>query len=212
VRKIGQSSPLAGESNTITVTIQTNWNLAATDSSVVTISGLTNAPDTSSLALTSVGNSGADLFSDGATQGKGALSSGTLRLTVHTGKTVQAGTQYAFSFTITNLPSAQNSLLVSIAASGTAQFSLAAMIYFPTLTPTIVFTNPNEFEVRFTPDATYTGYNLWMRDDNFFDFDDMVLGREVTLTTGAYPESLTQTYSCLSVSDSGYALFVSCLV
>ena len=39
VRKIGQSSPLAGESNTITVTIQTNWYLAATDSSVVTGDG-----------------------------------------------------------------------------------------------------------------------------------------------------------------------------
>ena len=127
MRKIGQSSPLAGESNTITVTIQTNWYLAATDSSVVTISGLTNAPDTPSLALTSVGNSGADLFSDGATQGKGALSSGTLRLTVHTGETVQAGTQYAFSFTITNPSSAQDAGTVSIAASGTAPFASAAM-------------------------------------------------------------------------------------
>ena len=46
VREIGQSNPLAGGSNTITVTIQSNVNLAqATDSSVVTISGLTNAPD-----------------------------------------------------------------------------------------------------------------------------------------------------------------------
>ena len=32
----------------------------------------------------SVESSGADLFSDGTTQGKGALSSGTLTLTVHT--------------------------------------------------------------------------------------------------------------------------------
>ena len=91
VRKIGQSNPLAAGSNTITVTIQSNVNLAqATDSSVVTISGLTNAPDAASLALTSVESSGADLFSDGATQGKGALSSGTLTLTVHTGQTVAA--------------------------------------------------------------------------------------------------------------------------
>ncbi len=86
----------------------------------------------------------------------------------------------------------QSSALAGESASGTALFSSAAMIYFPT--PTIAFTNPNEFEVRFTPDATYTGYKLRMRDESFFDFNDMVLGREVTLTTSAYPESLTQTY------------------
>jgi len=123
VRKIGQSNPLAAGSNTITVTIQSNVNLAqATDSSVVTISGLTNAPDAASLGLTSVESSGADLFSDGTTQGKGALISGTLTLTVHTGQTVVAGTQYAFSFTITNPSSAQNDATVTIAASGTAAF------------------------------------------------------------------------------------------
>ena len=125
VRKIGQSNPLAGGSNTITVTIQSNVNLAqATDSSVVessvvTISGLTNAPDAASLGLTSVESSGADLFSDGTTQGKGALSSGTLTLTVHTGQTVAAGTQYAFSFTITNPASEQTFATPTIAASGT---------------------------------------------------------------------------------------------
>ena len=129
MRKIGQSNPLAGGSNTITVTIQSNVNLAqATDSSVVTISGLTNAPDAASLGLTSVESSGADLFSDGTTQGKGALSSGTLTLTVHTGQTVAAGTQYAFSFTITNPSSAQGAASAVIAASGTASFAQAAMV------------------------------------------------------------------------------------
>ena len=124
VRKIGQSNPLAGGSNTITVTIQSNVNLAqATDSSVVTISGLTNAPDAASLGLTSVESSGADLFSDGSNQGKGALSSGTLTLTVHTGQTVAAGTQYAFSFTITNPASEQTFATPTIAASGTASFA-----------------------------------------------------------------------------------------
>ena len=128
VRKIGQSNPLAGGSNTITVTIQSNVNLRSTDSSVVTISGLTNAPDAASLGLTSVESSGADLFSDGSTQGKGALSSGTLTLTVHTGQTVAAGTQYAFSFTITNPSSAQGAASAVIAASGTASFAQAAMV------------------------------------------------------------------------------------
>ena len=51
--------------------------------------------------------------------------------------------------------------------------------------------NPNEFEVRFTPDATYTGYKLRMRDDNFIF---PIFSRDVTLTNSAYPESLRQTY------------------
>ena len=50
-KKIGQSTPLPGATNTITVTIQTDANLAATDSSVVTISGLTGAPNAANLAL-----------------------------------------------------------------------------------------------------------------------------------------------------------------
>jgi hypothetical protein len=93
----------------------------------VTISGLTNAPDAASLGLTSVESSGADVFSDGTNQGKGALSSGTLTLTVHTGQTMAAGTQYAFSFTITNPSIAQDAGTVNIAASGTAVFASAAM-------------------------------------------------------------------------------------
>jgi hypothetical protein len=55
--------------------------------------------------------------------------------------------------------------------------------------------NPNEFEVRFAPDANYTGYKLIMRDPNFFVFDDMgmpIIGRDVMLTNSAYPESLRQ--------------------
>jgi hypothetical protein len=57
--------------------------------------------------------------------------------------------------------------------------------------------NPNEFEVRFTPDATYTGYKLIMRDEKFNGFDENwmpIPGRDVTLTNSAYPGSLTQTY------------------
>ena len=56
--------------------------------------------------------------------------------------------------------------------------------------------NPNEFEVRFTPDATYTGYKLRMRDEKFIGFAVgwlPIQGRDVTLTNSAYPESLAQT-------------------
>ena len=125
-RNIGQSNPLAGGSNTITVTITTDNSLA--QASVVTVSGLTNAADTPSLALNSVENSGASLFSNGSTQATGALSSGTLTLTVFTGQTVTNSTQYAFSFTIMNPLTAQVPAAASIAASGTKSFAIAAMV------------------------------------------------------------------------------------
>jgi hypothetical protein len=96
--------------------------LAQSHGSVVTIVGLTNAPDTWSLALTSVENHGADLFSDGTTQGMGSLISGTLTLKVHRYQTVMAGMQYAFSFTILNPITEQDATTVTIEASGTAEF------------------------------------------------------------------------------------------
>jgi len=79
--------------------------------------------------------------------------------------------------------------------------------------------NPNEFEVRFTPDATYTGYNLIMRDPNFegvevdpdTGFTIPIIGRDVTLTNSAYPESLTQTYFVMQhLSHKPFTPFVNC--
>jgi hypothetical protein len=76
--------------------------------------------------------------------------------------------------------------------------------------------NPNEFEVRFTPDATYTGYKLIMRDELFTKnewWDGApfpIPGRDVTLTNSAYPESLTQTYFVMQhLSDKPYIPFVN---
>jgi hypothetical protein len=122
VRKIGQSNPMAEGSNTITVTIKSNVNLAQAHGSVVTISGLMNAPDAWRLALTSVENHGADLFSDGTTQRMGSLISGTLTLKVNWNQTVMAGTQYAFSFTILNPSTGQEATTVTVEASGAAEF------------------------------------------------------------------------------------------
>jgi hypothetical protein len=122
VRKIGQSNPMAEGSNTITVTIKSNVNLAQAHGSVVTISGLMNAPDAWRLALTSVENRGADLFSDGTTQRMGSLISGTLTLKVNWNQTVMAGTQYAFSFTILNPSTGQEATTVTVEASGAAEF------------------------------------------------------------------------------------------
>ncbi|MGB1876506.1 MAG: MBL fold metallo-hydrolase, partial [Rhodospirillaceae bacterium] len=61
---------------------------------------------------------GDTLFSVGETQSRGAFSSGTLTLTVHTGLKVTAGTSYKFSFVVTNPDSAQTAPTVNIAASG----------------------------------------------------------------------------------------------
>ena len=50
-KNIGQSNSLTGQSNTITVTIVTDANLAVTDSSAVTITGLSNAVASSHTTL-----------------------------------------------------------------------------------------------------------------------------------------------------------------
>jgi hypothetical protein len=114
-KSIGQSNPVASGLNNITVTIQTNINL--NHSSSLTVSGLNGAPDNPSLALNSVAHSAADLFGGGMTQGTGTMKEGTLTLMVFTCQTVAAGTQYIFSFAITNPSAAQEAAAVSIAST-----------------------------------------------------------------------------------------------
>jgi hypothetical protein len=126
-KAIGQSNPVAGASNTITVTLVSDTALAATDGSAVTVSGLTGAVASSPVTLIDAGNGGETIFSDGMTQGKGAWSSGTLTLTVHSGESVVASTPYTFRFQITNPASATASPTINIAASGTATIASAAM-------------------------------------------------------------------------------------
>ena len=61
-KAIGQSTPANGLSNTITVTLVTDIDLKAADSSVVTISGLSNAVATSPVTLLDAGDDGETLF------------------------------------------------------------------------------------------------------------------------------------------------------
>ena len=124
-KAIGQSNPLTDGANTITVTLVTDTDVLASDSSVVTISGLLNAIAESPITLIDAGDTGHTMFSDGSTQGKGAWSSGTLTLTVHTNLT--AGANYTLAFQITNPSSVQPAQTISIAASGAATFELADM-------------------------------------------------------------------------------------
>jgi hypothetical protein len=126
-KAIGQSNPVAGASNTITVTLVSDTALAAADGSTVTVSGLIGGVASSPVTLIDAGNGGETIFSDGTTQGTGAWSSGTLTLTLHNGESVVASTTYTFRFQITNPESATASPTINIAASGTATIASAAM-------------------------------------------------------------------------------------
>jgi hypothetical protein len=126
-KAIGQSNPVAGASNTITVTLVSDTALAAADGSAVTVSGLTGVVASSPVTLVDAGDDGETIFSDGTTQGRGAWSSGTLTLTVHSGGSVVASTTYTFKFVITNPASANTSPTINIQASGTATIASAAM-------------------------------------------------------------------------------------
>ena len=126
-KSIGQSNPVAGATNTITVTMVTDTELTAEASSSVTISGLIGAVATNPVTLLDAGDDGAISFSDGVTQGKGAWSSGTLTLTVNAGENLAAGTVYTFGFQITNPSATTTSPTINIAASGSALIASATM-------------------------------------------------------------------------------------
>ena len=126
-KAIAQSSPVAGATNTITVTIVTDTNLTATANSVVTISGLTTAVTTSPVTLLDAGDDGETIFSDGTTQGKGEWNSGILTLSVHGNNTLVAGKMYTFGFTITNPTTKTTSPTINIAASGSTLITSTAM-------------------------------------------------------------------------------------
>ena len=62
--------------------------------------------------------------------------------------------------------------------------------------------NPNEFEVRFTPDATYSSYKLKMHDPTYFDVVSFDYGRDLTLTDSEHPDSFASAglLSCMRVA------------
>ena len=126
-RNIGQTNPLAGASNRITITLVADESLAEASGSQVTITGLDNAVVLSPVTLLDAGDDGETIFSDGATQSRGAWSSGTLTLSVHSSLTLQNGTAYTFAFEIRNPSVAQSAPTVAVAASGSAAMVAATM-------------------------------------------------------------------------------------
>ncbi|MGB1606132.1 MAG: hypothetical protein ACPIOQ_76100, partial [Promethearchaeia archaeon] len=121
---IGQSTPVPGADNRITVTLVADIALNAT--SAITISGLTGAVVQSPVTLLGAAAQ-TDVFSDGTTPGLGAWDSDALELTVSSGKTMAAGTAYVVGFSVTNPSSAQVSPTITVAASGSATIAAAVM-------------------------------------------------------------------------------------
>ena len=126
-KAIGQSTPVPGATNTITVTLVSDTALTAAANSAVTISGLSGASASASVNLLDAGNDGETIFSDGTDQSKGSFSTGTLTLFLYTGQTLAAGTTYTFGFEITNPSGTSTSPTINIAASGSATIASTAM-------------------------------------------------------------------------------------
>jgi len=117
-KAIGQSTPIPGATNRITVTLISDTDLLAASGSIVTISGLSTAIASNPMPLLDVGDHGAMIFSDGMTGGHGIWNVGTLTLTIHSAATLSAGTTYVFAFDITNPATANTSPTIYIEASG----------------------------------------------------------------------------------------------
>jgi len=132
-KAIGQSTPLPGVTNRITVTLVSDTDLSGNSGGdKVTISGLSGAVASSPVTLLAAGESGDNgflIFSDGAVQSRGVWNSttGSLTLTVQTGATFTKSTTYTFSFDITNPSSDMTSPTVNIEASGSVTIASSAM-------------------------------------------------------------------------------------
>ena len=116
---IAQSDPLVGKFNIISVTLVANVNLAATDDSTITVSGLQNAILSESVTLDAKtgGNDGHLLFVANFQNGH------ELVLAVAENQTMVAETTYQFSFNVTNPDFKQPAPAIRIQATGTAVFN-----------------------------------------------------------------------------------------
>jgi hypothetical protein len=108
LKSIRQSTPVSGATNTLTVSLTANFDLAA--GSKVTITGLTGSQTADSASLTVTSTEG--LL---GTSGTWTQSDGQLVLTAASGGTA-AGTQCEVTFTLTNAAEAQSSPAVSVSA------------------------------------------------------------------------------------------------
>jgi hypothetical protein len=128
-KEIGQSNPMASGKNRISVTLVADASLAASNNSIVTITGLWNAQALTPLTLIDQGDDGETIFSDGSTQARGTWDAAafTLTLAVYQGLTLMNDTTYTFAFDIENPSIAQTPPVIAIMASGSSVFSRSNM-------------------------------------------------------------------------------------
>eukprot|EP00960_Hanusia_phi_P007635 218330-Hanusia_phi.AAC.2 len=113
-----QSSPSSGGLNTLTVSLQARSALTVSESTKLTISGLTGSatPSTSSLGLVDSQNSGSTQVFGDHCEWINNLTSQALVLTVIADS--EAGKVYSFSFNLTNGVAGQNEPTIQLWASG----------------------------------------------------------------------------------------------
>jgi hypothetical protein len=109
LKSIQQSTPVSGATNTLTVSLTANFNLAT--GSTVTITGLTQSQTADSASLT-VSSTSSQL----GTSGTWTQSTGQLVLTAASGGTA-SGTACVVTFTLNNTATAQLSPAVSVSAA-----------------------------------------------------------------------------------------------
>jgi hypothetical protein len=109
LKSIQQSTPVSGATNTLTVSLTANFNLAA--GSTVTITGLTESQTANSGNLT-VSSTSSQL----GTSGVWTQSTGELVLTAASGGTA-SGTAWEVTFTLANTAAAQSSPAVNVSAA-----------------------------------------------------------------------------------------------
>ena len=112
VSTIQQSTPVTALINTITIVLQSSFDLAHSHDAAITIIGLLNAV-TSAPSLI-LGGNGSLLFSDDANTGSLLYVNNTISLRVGQGKNMLKGESYVISFDVTNpnFDQAEGTLLV----------------------------------------------------------------------------------------------------
>jgi hypothetical protein len=105
IRSSDSSSSSGLPSSNVTVSLISNVNLQSSDGSTITLRGFTgmSSSQTRSVSLENFTINGAasqHVFSDGTTTGRGRYLGEDLTLTVISGKTVDTGAEYAFTFNL----------------------------------------------------------------------------------------------------------------
>ncbi|KAJ1465309.1 hypothetical protein T484DRAFT_1865306, partial [Baffinella frigidus] len=134
-KNLSQSTPLAGFPNTLSLLLQSNVNLAASEHSAITLSILEGASSNRSAVVVAASKNSSDspgLFCAAGFDVLGNLASWdnethTLLFTVCPGATLLAATPYLLEWEFSNALAPQSSPAIRIEASGTAVFANAGV-------------------------------------------------------------------------------------